>query len=632
MSNYIEKSQPETKLLETAQAWFQQAATAWEASHNEAELVNRLYDDNHYTEEQIMQLQAEGRPIETYNVIKKYTRNLVGYLSTVVTDINVKPTSYDSVTQAKVRDSTIKYILRQNNWDNMQDDIVRDSALSGLAAFKYMPVKTGKKDVAGREIIDINIQLIPSRRVLPDPLDNSYDYSKSRYTHEWQWIPEEEMYTLFGKRKVRKLLANGDMNLDMPLAGFEYNYIGLDDGKFKRHNHYLVVRTVMKHKGKLHNIYWCGNHQLHSSTLDYEPYRCIRLNKGTKEPEFYGVFREIIGTQQAINQAVLQIQLLVNSDKVFVDENVVDDIAEFTRLYNRVNAVIGMSDLDGYRIENFSQDIIQQYNIIDSAIQRIQALLGINDSFLGLAAASDSGRKVQLQQSSSVVALRYFTRHIEHIYKTIGEDLVRLSRQYMTAHRVMRLQTDMGKDTWAEINKPFYMPKPYLGMNGNIEYDLVFEPILDLNTKSFRLDPSGNIQHKVVNEPDTDITTEIDVDIEVKTSAYGETEEVQRVVLESMMNGNPGMMLQQYSPARYAKLIELYAKALKSEFSPELVDLFQGVQEDLGGLPERDPRDTDVGQGQGLQNGNISANTGALTQAMGINNNLAGDGYNAKKG
>jgi len=631
MSNYIDKPQPQTKLLETAQSWFQQAADAWEASHNEAELVLRLYDDNQYTEEQIMELREEGRPIETYNVIKKYTRNLVGYLSTVVTDINIKPTSYNSIEQAKVRDSTVQYILRRNNWESMQDDIVSRSALTGLLAIKYTPKDTGKLDVAGRKIIDIDLNLIDSRRILPDPLDNTYGYTNSRYTHEWKWLPEEEMYRLFGKRKVRKLLANGDINIDMPLANFEYNYIGLDDGKFKRHNHYLVVRTVMWHKGKHYDLYWCGNHELHRSEINYEPYRCIRLHKGTKEPEFYGVFREVIGSQQAINQAVLQIQLLVNSDKVFVDENVVDNIAEFTRLYNRVNAVIGLPDLEGYRIENFNNDIINQYHIIDSAIQRIQALLGINDSFLGLAAASDSGRKVQLQQNSSVVALRYFTKHIEHIYRAIGEDLVKLSRQYMTAHRIMRLQTDMGKDTWVEINKPFYMPRPQLDYKNRIVYDIVTSPEIDKD-KDFVLDADGNIVHNVVNEPDTDITTEIDVDIEVKTSAYGETEEVQRVVLESMMNGNPGVMLQQFSPARYAKLIEIYVKSLKSEYSPELVELFQGVQEDLGGVPDRDPRDTDVGQGQGLQQGNISANTGALTQAMGINNNLAPSGYNAKKG
>jgi hypothetical protein len=387
----------------------------------------------------------------------------------------------------------------------------------------------------------------------------------------------------------------------------------------------------MKHKGKLYDIYWCGNHELHRSTLNYEPYRCIRSNKGELKPEFYGIFREIIGTQQAVNQAILQIQLLVNAEKVFVDENTVDDLAEFTKLYNRVNAVIGMRDLDGYRIENFSQDIINQYHIIDAAIQRTQALLGINDSFLGLAAASDSGRKVQLQQKSSVVALRYFTKPIEHIYSIIGEDIIRLSRQYMTAHRILRLQTDIGKDTWVEINKPFFMPRAYLDHNNNIVYDMVLEPKM-VNDTTFELDPDGNIVHTVVNEPETDITTEIDVDIEVKTSAFGETEEIQRVVLESMMNGNPGVMLQQFSPARYAKLIEIYAKSLKSEFSPELVELFQGLQEDLGMMPERDPRDTQTGQGQGLQQGNISANTGALTQAMGITNDLAPLGYNAKKG
>ena len=185
MSNYLDKPQPDTKLLEKVQDYFRQAATNWESSHNEAELVHSLYDDNHYTNEQIMELRNEGRPIETYNIIKKYTRNLVGYLSTVVTEINIKPASYDSVLQAKLRDSVVKYILRTNNWSSLQDDINESAALSGLTAIKYSIQSTGKKDIAGREILDIKLTLVPSRRILPDPLDTTYDYSNSRYTHEW---------------------------------------------------------------------------------------------------------------------------------------------------------------------------------------------------------------------------------------------------------------------------------------------------------------------------------------------------------------------------------------------------------------------------------------------------------------
>ena len=633
MSNYLDKPQPDTNHLKKCQDFFRQSAVNFEASHMEAELVQSLYDDNHYTQEQIHELKEEGRPIETYNVIKKYTRNLTGYLSTVVTDITVKPTSYEHVQQAKLRNSTVQYLLGINNWSVLQDDLNEMTALTGLTTIKYTVQKTGKKDTVGREVTTIKLQVVPSKYILPDPLDNSYDYSTARYTHEWSWLPEDEVKRLFGSRKLKKLRANQDISLDMPLTGIDYNFLYIEEGKFKRHNMYLIVRTVMKSaNGKYTDTYWCGNHQLSKKDLDYNPYRCFRLHKGKKYPEFYGVFREVIESQKAINQAVLQIQLLVNSSKIIVEEQAVDDIHEFRKSYNRVNAVVEVLDISGYKLENLNPDIVANYRILDGAIQRIQAILGINDSFLGLADASDSGRKVQLQQNSSVVALRYFTKHIEHIYSTIGKDLSTLSQRYMTAHTIMRASDDIGNDTWNEINRPFAMPMEELDKDGNVQYQHVVNPILD-GDNNFVLDESGNITHTIVNEPDTDMSVDLDMDIEVKTSAYGESEEIQRVVLEAMMNGNPGMMLQQINPIRYAQLIELYAKSLKSEHSPALVELFRGVQEDLGGLENRDPRDSAEGRGQQAQQGNISANTGALQHAAGSSNDKKGSaGLNTAKG
>jgi len=619
--------------LRLIQEYFKEAVDNWEPSHNEAQLVLDLYDDNQYDANQINELRQSGRPIETYNVIKKYTRNLVGYLSTVVTDIKIKPTSYDTIDFARRLDSTLQYILKQNLWTTLQDEINEQAALTGLTAFKYSILDTGKTDSVGRKITDIQLKLIPSKRILPDILDDSNDYSKARYTHEWEWLPYTEIQKLFGKRRAATLAKHGDNSIGMPLADIESNFLNISKGRFKQQDMYLIVRSVVRkpNSNKYIDTYWCGNHIIYETTIDYMPYRCFRLHKGKSKPEFYGIFREIIESQKAINQAVLQIQLLVNTNKVFVDENAVDDLDTFVTEYNRVNAVIPMLDLDGYRMENVNPNIVQQYHIIDSAIQRIQAILGINDSFLGLAAASDSGRKVQLQQNSSVVALRYFTRHIEHIYRTLGKDLITLAKRYFTAHRVMRLQDELGRDRWAEVNKPFMMPEDRLDYQGNIQWRPVLQPLLNDNGE-FILNPDGAIQHKVINEPDTDISPDFDVDIEVKTAAYGESEEVERVILEAMINGNPGMTLNQANPVLYLRLNEIYAKTLKSEHSPEIVELFELAQQMLGGLPTEDPRQTAQGQGQGYNLGNISANTGKLTQAMGINNQYAPAGYNMKKG
>ena len=46
-----------------------------------------------------------------------------------------------------------------------------------------------------------------------------------------------------------------------------------------------------------------------------------------------------------------------NSDKAFVQEGAVKNIADFTKAFNRVNSVIEVTNLAGIKIENLSSDM-----------------------------------------------------------------------------------------------------------------------------------------------------------------------------------------------------------------------------------------------------------------------------------
>ena len=127
--------------------------------------------------QQIAELRSSGRPIETFNVVKKYTRNLVGYLSTVQNTITAKPTNQDNVNQVVALDHALKYVLRKNSWQDMQDEINEDTALTGLTSIHYKPKNTGKFDKYDRPIYDIEIESIQSKHVIPDPLSTKPDYS-----------------------------------------------------------------------------------------------------------------------------------------------------------------------------------------------------------------------------------------------------------------------------------------------------------------------------------------------------------------------------------------------------------------------------------------------------------------------
>ena len=117
-----------------------------------------------------------------------------------------------------------------------------------------------------------------------------------------------------------------------------------------------------------------------------------------------------------------------------------------------------MLDLQAIKVENMTQGIIDQYQIIDRALDRIQRILSINDSFLGMAYASDSGQKVKLQQNASMVALKYLTTCLEQFYRLLGKDIIGLVKQYYTAHDVIRIADEFNAQSWLEINQPFMVP------------------------------------------------------------------------------------------------------------------------------------------------------------------------------
>ena len=82
------------------------------------------------------------------------------------------------------------------------------------------------------------------------------------------------------------------------------------------------------------------------------------------------MFREVIETQKAINQALIKLQVMVNTQKAFVTREAVPNIAEFTDAFNRINGVIQVNNLKGIQIESLDREALEQYKIIDSAFNQ----------------------------------------------------------------------------------------------------------------------------------------------------------------------------------------------------------------------------------------------------------------------
>lgn len=572
--------------IETLKDTFLIGYNSYYDSRVEALDVMDKYHNRHYTNEQLAILKERGQPPETFNVIKMFGRMLLGYYSTVINNIKVNPAQFDDIQTAAILNDLVNQTFRVNNFVSEGDKIKLDCILTGLMCSYVNVNKTGETDEFGRPKYKIDINHIPALELVLDPMSRLDDYSDARYIHRFKWVAEEAMIKQFGAEAVAKL-HEYENHLDINEAEFEYTYNTKFDGKYKQFNNYLLVHTIIvDDNDKWWSVFWCGELELSKTEITYKevknPYRVQKLNT-SNIVEHYGIFREVIQTQNAINQALLKIQLMVNTQKVFVEDNAIENLKEFTNQVNRVNAVIPVKSLAGIKIENLTREVLDQYTIIDKALERIQRILGINDSFLGIAYASDSGSKVKLQQNASVVALRYVTSKVESFYRLLGWDIMNLIKQYYTAHDVIRIADNYEGQKWLEVNQPMQVPTGQINpQTGQPEMRLLYEEVLDPETQEPIVSEDGSLVMAPIPTRETEITF-TKADIEVDTVAYNDEDERNQVMLEQFINGPIGNTLSQINPVGYFKASELAIRNIKSKYSQEIGGILNETVQMLSG-------------------------------------------------
>ena len=78
---------------------------AFEKSRQEAAITWEFYHNRQWTQAQLSKLLDRGQPQETFNIVKLFSRLLVGYYSTTVNKIQAQPVaSEDAVTTALIND------------------------------------------------------------------------------------------------------------------------------------------------------------------------------------------------------------------------------------------------------------------------------------------------------------------------------------------------------------------------------------------------------------------------------------------------------------------------------------------------------------------------------------------------
>lgn len=588
--------------IENLRDTFKIGYEAFEASRLEADEVWNMYHNRQWTEDQLNVLATRGQPAETFNIIKLFARMLLGYYSTVINEAKALPVQEKDIYPALLINDIIKYTFRHNDFTAEGEKVKLSGIISGLFCSYTDVFATGERDQFGRPINNITLEHVPDFELVLDPMSKKDDYSDARFIHRFKWLSEDHIIELLGAGALAKLEEYYNF-LDIPEAEFEYSYNGQFAGYYRLHNNYLIVHSIIHDGDKSWSVFWTDKYILRKKETTFKEvksnYRVQKLHT-SDIPEYYGIFREVKESQKAINQALIKLQLLVNTQRAFVETSAVENLHAFTDAFNRVTAVVPVEDLKGIKIEDQSKEVLDQYVIIDKAFDRIQRILSINDSFLGMAFASDSGRKVKLQQNATVIGLRYFTGRLESYYKHLSWDIANLAKQYYTASQALLIVDETVGNRWIQLNQPMQSWTGEFDQTGQPIMEYMYEEVLDPATNEPLEDDDGNIIIAPIPQEETEIAF-TDFDIEMQTVAYNDEDEKNQLLLETILSGNVGQMLAQVNPAGFFKAASLSLKSYKTKYSPDIAMILEQTAMGLSGNPQAAQEASLMAQGNGGQ-------------------------------
>jgi len=567
---------------------FRYAYLANTDSREKGNIAYKYYNNEHFTSEQLEALELKGQPSETFNVIKKYSRLLLGYYSKGTNMVSLKPTQESDSTIVGLLSDTLSYINYTNSFSEKSDSVKLDCFLAGLMVFHNEVVED--KDIRGNSIVDkygrkqnkIIKRHILANKVVLDPLSSETDYSDARFIHTFKWVAKDVLKEKYPKADMNKLDSSNSLGVVEDTDSLSI-YSGDNSNDFS--SMVLVIHTILL-GAETKSIVWSGDSILEENTLEYSevknPYVVVKLSEVGKT-NYIGIFADVLEAQNSINQALLQIQQLVNSDKTLVQDDSIESLSDFTDSYSKMNSVTLVRNIAGIKILNFTSEITTKLMIIEKSLDRVQELLGINDSFLGMAYASDSGAKVNIQKQASVMSLRYINTKLELFYKNDSLTTLRLIKQFFRANQVLRVSDEIVGDRYIEINKPMTYP------DGSVAYMEHIDP----KTGNLQKDKAGAVILTPLNDPTTDLSF-TDADIIIENSEYSDSNAEAKEILDSIANSPAGQMLAQVNPKGYMEMSSLAIKQTKFKYSQQIAQIFATTAEMLTPQPQNQ---TEMGGG-----------------------------------
>ena len=509
-----------------------------DAARRQAQIYQRYYDGDQWTDAEKRTLDARGQPALSFNHIKPAVNAIIGIVERGRTDPKGWGRTPKDQDAAEVATDGLRYVADVTRYNATARECLQDFLIWGIVA--------GINELD--EMGEPGIRRIRPEEFFYDPYSRDRDFGDARYMGIAKWMDEQDLVDLYpdAQDKIKQSFdsaTTGDSFKDRPRDGWSWI-----DVKSRR---IMCFEMYSRRAGEWHKCVFVYGGVLEQGPSPYLDSK----NKRPRNPIIahsayvdidncrYGVVKDMVSPQDAINKARSKAVHILNVSKLRVSRQV-QDIDGVRREWAKPDGII---EADEGQIEELGDRQLAPAHLellrdAKEEMRRQSPTPGI----VGRQGSAQSGRAILAEQQAGLTEqaplLAGFDDWKLRCYRAMWESI----KQFWTGPKWVRVTDDEMSPRFVGINIP--------------------QPVVDPMTGQPQIDPmTGQPITQVQNNP-----AEMDVDIVIDSTpdtAVIQEEQFQRLaeLAQAGMPIAPDVLIEASSLPKKKQLLDKLKQAQEQQ-------------------------------------------------------------------
>lgn len=428
--------------------WFEEAERATLDAREMSERDRDYYDGYQLDAETLKALKARKQPPLVDNFVRDKVELLRGMERKSRTDPKAFPRTPTEEERADAATQALRYIADDTNFPMIRSDVYENMLVEGFGG-----AEMGIED-DGRGGVNITITQVGWERLWYDPYSRARDFSDARRKGMVLWMDQDQLQEMFPDAEdtaTESFTERGGTYSDRP------GDVNWQDSKRQRCR---VVQAYWQEGGD----WWCAIYSragflanpTKSPFLDRKGRSACPLIMQAayidRENRRYGVVRDLISGQDAINKRQSKALHLLSVNRIIAEQGAVEDVERARREVARPDGYVEITPGMKFEVADGGEMAAGQFQLLQIAMQRMQAK-GPNAAMSGTDPRDQSGRAILAQQAGGAAANEPLADALRQWSRRIYEMAWMAARKFWNEERFLRVTDDQGTIKWVGLNR-----------------------------------------------------------------------------------------------------------------------------------------------------------------------------------